>query len=481
MTDEIEDYYEIEMVDEPTDERLPKVIRDWTNMFGQVSRQNEYPATLAYFNLLGAILKDYVIIPFGYTMEDCRIHVCWIQNARSGKSVLNDFYSTIAKKTFNKIDELENNEEPYHTLFDIIDTTDAALIGATKKVPNPDYIKDRETGRYPEGEAKEIDIPVIGALEGSGIALFDEFESVGIFTKKANKDNVTMYFQRFMNKLTTDGYLISKKLAHGPTIICDCQRSVFATTYPPEHLTEVITQKGVLQRMFLYIREVPKDTLHEMRSELVHSIGTIKEINAPTDKYAKSMILIYNEVKMRIDEGTRPQEMVTFADGCTDVIDSEYKNMIKYLEKLPEKVRKVVSSFETNTLLYLTKFAVLCTIAEMGREDNQRWVVYPRNIRQGAWIVRQGYMSLVAWMSTYLRAERVSVADNVGIDEYTNAYHNCNNKDGWVNKAEMKIMCEERHDIPPARFYRVWPKISYRFRSKKIGKTTYVKLKEVEE
>ena len=476
MTDEIEDYYEIEMIDEPTDEQLPKVIREWTKLFAQVSRQNEYPATLAYFNLLGSVLKDDLVIPFGFTKEDSRIHVCWIQNARSGKSVLNDFFSEIAKKTFEFIDANENREEPYHTVFDITDTTDAALIGTTAKVTNPN-VNWRE-----EGETREIEIPVLGALEGSGIALFDEFESIGIFTKKAHKENVTMYFQKFMNTLTTDGYIIDKKLAHGPTIFCNCQRSVWATSYVPEYFTEVIAQKGVLQRMFLYVREVPQHTLNEMRRELINSIGTIKERSAPTNKYSLAIFNIYNEVKNRRNDGVRPEEMVTFAEGIQDVINTEYDMMIEYLSKLPENVRKVVGSFETNTLLYLTKFAVLISITEsLKRNTNEKWIVSPRNVRQSAWIVRQGYMSLVSWMSTHLRADRVSVADNVGIEEYINAYYNCDNKDGWVNKAEMRIMCEERHDIPQAKFYRVWPKISIRFRSKKIGKTTYVKLKEVEE
>lgn len=479
MTDEIDEYYEIDMVDEPTDERLPKVVREWTKLFSQVSRQNEYPATLAYFNLLGAILKDDVIIPYGFTKEDSRIHICWIQNARSGKSVLNDFYSEIAKKTFEFIDASEHREEPYHTVFDITDTTDAALIGTTDKVPNPE--RD-ENNRIPVGEPREVEIPVLGALEGSGIALFDEFESIGIFYKKAHKEMVQTYFQKFMNTLTTDGYIIDKKLAHGPIIYCNCQRSVWATSYVPEYFTEVIANKGVLQRMFLYVREVPQHTLNEMRRELVYSIGTIKERSAPTNKYSLAMFNIYNEVQSRRNDGVRPEEIVTFAEGIQDVINSEYNNMILYLSKLPENVRKVVGSFETNTLLYLTKFAVLITITEsMGREENQKWIVYPRNIRQGSWIVRQGYMSLVSWMSTHLRAERTSVAENVGIEEYANAYHNCKDKDGWVNKATLRIMCDERYDIPQAKFYRTWPKIAFKFDSKKIGKTTYVKLKEVEE
>ncbi len=198
MTDEIEEYYEIDITDVPTDERLPSLIREWTKTFGEVSRHNEFPAILAYFNLLGAILKDHLHIPFGFTMEDSRVHVCWIQTARTGKSVLNDFYSEVAEKTFSHIDSHENIEG-YHTVFDIVDTTDAALIGSTKKVPNPLYIKDRETGQYPEGESKEIDEPVLGALHGNGLAIFDEFESSGIFKKFAHKENVVTYFQKLMN------------------------------------------------------------------------------------------------------------------------------------------------------------------------------------------------------------------------------------------------------------------------------------------
>ena len=73
------------------EEQLPELVLTWTKQFGQVSRQNEFPAVLAYFTVLGQLMKDFVRIPYGYTTEDTRVHTCWTQNARSGKSVLNDF------------------------------------------------------------------------------------------------------------------------------------------------------------------------------------------------------------------------------------------------------------------------------------------------------------------------------------------------------------------------------------------------------
>lgn len=46
---------------------------------------------------------------------------------------------------------------------------------------------------------------------------------------------------------------------------CMCQRSVWATTYIPKHLKSVIAEKGVLQRMLVYVREVPEEEQHDMR------------------------------------------------------------------------------------------------------------------------------------------------------------------------------------------------------------------------
>jgi hypothetical protein len=474
--------HEIQDINDMTvEERLPKAVIEWTNTMGEVSRYNEYPAILAYFCLLGQILKDMIIIPYGYTKEDTRFHVGWIQTARSGKSVLNDFLTQITLKTFEYINAAlgRHDDDPYLTMFDVVDYTDAALIGSVKTVRNEHY---GEEG-HPTADEKEVEKQVYGALEGSGLALFDEFESSGIFKKSAHKENVVTYFQKFMNTLTTDGYKIKKKLAHGPELICDCQRSVWATTYVPEHLTDVIATKGVLQRMFLYVREVPQHVLDDMRRELIRSLGITKARLKPTNKFAKHMLELFNLTMERYNSiDGKKAEMVTFSDGVTDLMELEYSNMVRYLNKIPDEVRKVVSLFETNSLIYIAKLAVLCSVAETpNRREEERWIVFPRNVRQASWIVRQGYMSLVGWMLTSLKVRRTSIAEQSNVQDYIDAFGTMDKIEGWVNKAELRVYVENRYNIPQAKFYRDWPKISHLFESKKVGKTALIKLKESEE
>ena len=153
--------------------------------------------------------------------------------------------------------------------------------------------------------------------------------------------------------------------------------------------------------------------------------------------------------------------------------------MIKYLSKVPEEVRKIVSLFETNSLIYITKLAVLCAITETpGRAENEKWVVFPRNVRQASWIVRQGYMSLVAWMIVALKVRRTSIAEDAGLNDYITAYNRMDKKDGWVNKAELRVFCETHYNIPQAKFYRTWEKIAHKFEINKEGRTVYIKLLE---
>jgi len=481
--------YTINFSEITDEEKLPELVNTWTDTFSQVSRQNEFPAILAYFTMLGQLMKDLVRIPYGYTIEDTRVHVCWIQNARSGKSVLNDFFSEIATLTWEQI---EAKYDEQYTTFDCVDFTDASLVSSYVEVRNPD--------RNEEGETEYMWQEVKGHIEGSGLLLFDEFEGSGIFKKMSNKDSMVTFFQRLMNTLTTDGYLIRRVLTGKPIATTSCQRSVWATSYMPEQVHQTIAEKGVLQRMFLYVREVPQDVLNEMRRTLITSIGTIKRRKTPTDRFASAFLKIYdvaqerlNDISSTFDERMEampeeeryncPQEeMMIWGDGVRELVQMEYDNMIRYLSGIPENVRNIIGLFETNCLLYITKLSVLCSITETNsREDAQKWIVTARNVRQASWIVRQGYMSLVAWMLTAVKVKRQSVAETAGLNDFVNAYYNMpdsDNVDGWVSKTKWKLLLEEKYNIPHASFHRKWKLVAHKFDLKKQGRVTLIKLKE---
>jgi len=477
-------------------EELPKLVQDWVDTFLQVSRHNEFPAILSYFTMLGQVVKDLVQIPYGYVSEDTRIHVCWIQNARSGKSVLNDFLSEIANETWKLIEEYSGPDYDVFTTFDVIEFTDAALVANYKEIPNTNFGER-------EGEAETEWIEVKGAIEGNGLLLFDEFESSGIFKNMPNKASMITYFQRLMNSLTTDGYLIKKVLTGKPTATTRCQRSVWATTYPPEQLTKTIAEKGVLQRMFLYVRVVPEEIRNKMKGSIISGLGSIKKRDMPVDKYANSFLTIFQETKARFDllssdfedrmvlipEKDRyncPQEeMVIWSEGAKELMQVEYDNMISFMKLHAEGIKDVVSLFETNFLIYMAKIAVLCAITETpSRRDEEKWVILERNMRQSTSVVRQGYMSLVAWMLTAHRVKRQSVAEDAGLANFITSYHTIDPskvKDGWVSKTDFKLYMIEQGGISHSSFHERYKKVAHKFELKKEGRVVLIKLKEDQE
>jgi len=303
--------------------------------------------------------------------------------------------------------------------------------------------------------------------------------------------------------MTTDGYLIRRVLTGKPIATTSCQRSVWATSYMPEQVHQTIAEKGVLQRMFLYVREVPQEILNEMRRTLITSIGTIKRRKTPTDRFAKAFVTLYevareryNELESSFDERMEavpeeerfncPQEeMMVFGDGVRELAQLEYDNMIKYLAQIPQNIRNIIGLFETNSLLYITKLAVLCAITETPSRvnPNEKWIVTARNVRQASWIVRQGYMSLVAWMLTAVKVKRQNLAEEAGLNDFTNAYYNMQDLDmnnGWVSKTEWKLLLEEKYNIPHATFHRNYKKVAHKFDLKKEGRRTLIKIKEDE-
>ena len=182
------------------EESMPKLVEDWTNAVVSVSKKNDIPATTSFFVILGQITKDFVRIPRGENTEDSRIHFCWMQTSGSGKSTLWNFVHKVNDEVNEKINLFEGTniiEEPdvyipnRYDLFDIIDYTDAALIGFYEKIDNPELeeyralsYEDREDTPQPE---KYIFERRSGALEGNGLAHWDEFEYSGIFKQGQHK------------------------------------------------------------------------------------------------------------------------------------------------------------------------------------------------------------------------------------------------------------------------------------------------------
>lgn len=459
-------------------EALPRIVREFQSSAVEVSHYNDIPAGICFFNILGQIVKDFITIPNGRNHEDTRIHFCWVQTSGTGKSTMWNFVGPVAEKTFsminssNKHPPFVRNNLPMNRIFNtfgVTDYTDSVLIGGYDKEMNDD--DEVEFVRRP------------GVLEGNGLAHWDEFEYSGIFKQSQHKENSIVYLNTLMNSLAGESWIISKALTSfgGMIMECFCERSVLAMTYPPNNLNDVMAEKGVLQRMLLYVWEVPEFIQHKMRLEQIEKAGTVEEVNQPIDKYANAIFKIYELTQQRFNEvGGDPLKTMRYTEDFNQVLKLEYESMRMYLHNTRPDVAKIAGNFTTRLMKILYKMSVLCSVASAPsiKNKDQQFVVTGHNVRQAATIVRQCYMTLVDWLERSLRAKRKSIAENSLESVFIDVYDKMKKDDeGFVNKTTLLTEVRTKAKKSRAQVYRHFDVIRHKFEEQKgSNNRTYVKL-----
>ena len=459
-------------------EALPKVVREFQKSAVEVSHYNDIPAGVSFFTILGQICKDFITIPNGRNHEDTRIHFCWVQTSGTGKSTLWNFIGPISKGVFKKINT-DNQHPPFlnkdnipmtrlFNTFGVTDYTDSVLIGGYSKEVDDDG--NVEWPRKP------------GLLEGSGLAHWDEFEYSGIFKQSQHKENSIVYLNTLMNSLAGESWIISKALTSFDNQImeCFCERSVLAMTYPPTNLNTVMAEKGVLQRMLLYVWEVPEFIQHKMRLEQIKKAGTTEEVNQPITKYVDAIYKLYKLTQERFNEmGQDPLKTMTYTADFNQVLELEYENMRAYLQNTRSDVSAIAGNFTTRLMKILYKMSVLCSVASAPsiKDKSQRFIVTGHNVRQAATIVRQCYMTLVGWLERSLRVKRQSLTENSLESVFMDIYTKMNKDDeGLVNKSLFLKQVRTKAKISQAQVYRQYEVIRHMFDEERHGRSVFVKL-----
>ena len=133
-------------------------------------------------------------------------------------------------------------------------------------------------------------------------------------------------------------------------------------------------------------------------------------------------------------------------------------------------------------MIYIAKLAVLCTISETpNRPEDEKWIVFPRNVRQATWIVRQGYMSLASWMESSLKVKAKPITDLNLLPDYIESWNVCKNNEGWAYKADMREYAMKQLKYKNNAFYNGFKKVQTKFETKKDGKKVYLRLIKEEE
>ena len=349
---EIEQYYKQlqefqnhEIVD--TKEKLPRLLEEWTTEAEKFSHYNGTAGSLALFHILGQICKDLICIPKGNGRLDTRVHVFWCQTARTGKTTLWNFTGPVQKRVYNILNAKEGSTSNLDVL-DVKEYTAASLLGGAIKVPNPNYVPPRRQNHAHNDddddddddwigndnddddivEPREILIPKPGFLEGEGTFAADEFENSGVFKQSQYKEGVITHFQTFMNTLWGHNWVMTKGLQNMDELVeCECKRSLWGTTFPPENLTKVIAHKGVLQRMLPYIRNVPEEIILQMHLSQIAATGTTEDTQIPINQWADRIVKIYEGLEEQFkDVGSDPLKTIDWKNA----VDFNAAKLLEY-------------------------------------------------------------------------------------------------------------------------------------------------------
>lgn len=456
-----------------TEVDLPKIVQEWEKVALSVSHDNDIPAQVSFFVLLGQIMKDFIRIPNGPNTEDSRIHFCWIQTSGTGKSTLWNFVGPITKDLYKKINTIEGRslDDPHFNIFDVIEYTDAALIGFYEKQFDED------------GEIEWV--RHAGALEGSGLAHWDEFEYSGVFKQSQHKENIIVYLNTLMNTLEGESWIITKKLKEGGVMECRCERSVFATTYPPKKLSQLIADKGVLQRMLCYIKHVPEYEQHEMRKKQLKLAGKRTTISVDSERFSNALFEIYRDMQRHYLEcGADPFETLKYSDDFADSLYLYYSQMREYIKTCAPEVRETAQNFMTRMLKILMKLSALCCVASSLEVKNpkHRYIVTKTHVIQAHKLTRKCYGTLVDWLELALRTKRKTLSEQVEEASHLNAFIKAykdmeKGQDGFVSKTALFNKVKEG-GISQASVYRYWKNT---VNEKFIEEKKQIKLKEDDE
>ena len=497
-----------------SEQDLPSIVRNWEKVCTTYSRYNNIPAIISYYTLLGDLVKNLIEIPFGATTTDTRVHFCWIQTARTGKTtLLHNVLTGVSKSIY---EQLEADEYVNSKVVNFADYNTASLVGShtENKRFNEDALQiyNRDIQTIEENIVMTIDERAtamqlavetrdrtserwtihLGPVNGEGIWFADEFEGSGVFKDKNHKENMNIVFQTLMNNFHNGSNIYEKILTGKPMIPLDCRFSLMALTFPPDQLLQTVAQKGILQRFLPYIKEVEDDSKTEMTKSVIKGFGVKPENIGPPLHLTKGILEIYKLTKARFESvGKDRLDTVTYNPDAADALQSAFDSMLEYINNVNPKIRGIIRLFEVNLLEYIAKLAVLnCVSMSKGiNNPEERFIVSVANVRQGTYIVRKCYTTLVEWLEKEIKGDAKTLASKSNIKEFQHAYQVALDRakpqelmeGGFVWK---NLLLEDAGKVlrqSPAWVYKKFNGISELFETTKKGKQVFVKPKKQEE
>jgi len=425
-------------------QRFP-LLRDYINVFGNVSYFNEMAGLLSFFYVQGQVVVDFIRIPIGGTHLDPRSHLFWIQPTRSGKTIG-------WEHTGEAIEQLGVEMVEFTT------GTDAGLIGSfDKEVTN-------------EGTITTL---VEGVLAGKKCMNFDEGS---VLFEKTNKhlQEVIIYMQKAMNAIGTRGNQMEKEMK-GVTVRTQSRVSFWLTTFPPDGVQEIVLGKGVFQRVLLLIRpwaiekredvsEKRMNTAFNRPPEYEHSMEDFKEYFSTIRSEARQRCFslsgwnlsewdaAYNNLEddpfKTSVEGLLKEVMYDWWTVTPDfhpLLNSHKDHLFELVRLMEPKLSNVCAAFIPNLLNYTIIFATHMAILDQYTQHGKikEWKITGEHVEMAAEIIYDLYEELVTWLEEEVELEHVAKARKVRKVAWQTAFQTCKlvsveGKEGsWIRKSEL--------------------------------------------
>jgi len=478
----------IEITEIVDGERLPELLDGWVKEATNVSHYNDIPAAMTGLVLIGQMVKQFVKIPIKASLVDSRIHFVWIQTSGTGKSELMNFVIPVSEKLWDRINRHEGYApheqiDPHEKLqqfdnFDVVEYTDAALIGYQKQIILSQ--EDMEEQGRDTNDNQDWE-PVKGSLDGHGLARWDEFTNAGVFKQSQHKESVVTYLNTLMNPIGGSSQVITKKLKEGPKVHCHSERSVLATTFPPENLDKAITETGLFQRAVLYIWEVPEHIKDEIDDMVTDNFGVFEDINLPIDKFTEELFEIYKLTKARyLEAGENPTQTIRYSKEFKQALHLRKKDLRKLVSDEEGVIRDTARTFMTRLLIMMGKISVLCCVAESKdiKDPKKRFIVSGRNVNQASFIIRNCYKSLISWFIQSLRVRKSDMVKKSSGAVFLKIYNEMEkDNDKFVSKNELVSNVMKELKQSQMQVYRKFKIVEKHFETKKIGRAVFVRLK----
>jgi len=390
-----------------------ELISAWDKRFNQYSYNNPVYSRLCLHLILGQILRNQKVIKHGIEI-DGRFNFFLVQSSGSGKSTALKFVIDVADYVGLDFES-------------ITDWSDAALIGTIES-------KDDEAGKKKYEQIK-------GILDGVDILHIDEASL--LFSPSKYNQSTLSYLQLALNPIGSPSNRIRKKLRAGEFIDFHPHLSLFLTSYNPTKVGELVTTRGILQRMAVYVRFL------SMEERLKNAYTDIDYLGTPAVDKSHLEEQIKVTLRSISDHYSKPENVIDFDDKVKPLLKSLAKRLYDATVNINPFLQEHISSFLPR---YLTMLYVVALHHAALRFSN---FVEDVDIRYAYKLTRVMFDSVIVWLEQELEREsKEKTKERKSALKAIITIFNENSKDGSISRARLVRLVSERTGRSEKSIYR---------------------------